>query len=76
MIIGGVFLMKGENSMNSSWVGPAFHCNTNPDTVSEKAQLQNLRVGLSIIRASLTETSQRVLRVNGYTLEIEQSSVR
>jgi len=27
--------------MNSSWVGPAFHCNTNPDTVSEKAQLQN-----------------------------------
>jgi len=46
MIIGGVFLMKGENPMNSSWVDPAFHCNTNPDTVSEKAQLQNSRIGL------------------------------
>jgi len=41
MIIGGVFLMKGENPMNSSWVGPAFHCNTNLNTVSKKAQLQN-----------------------------------
>jgi hypothetical protein len=38
--------VKGENSMNSSWVGHAFQRNTTFNPSSEKVQLQNSRFGL------------------------------
>jgi hypothetical protein len=40
------FIVKGEKSMNSSWVGHASQCNTSFAPPSEKVQLQNSRVGL------------------------------